>query len=65
MIDSVLDDAAAMSLAVIRAWAFADGPGTTMPLQPRPFVYDEAAFDSLDYAVWKAGQVGVRLVLPW
>jgi mannan endo-1,4-beta-mannosidase len=63
MIDSVLDDAAAMSLGVIRAWAFADGPATTMPLQPRPFVYDEAAFDSLDYAVWKAGQVGVRLVL--
>lgn len=63
MIDSVLDDAAAMSLAVIRAWAFADGPATTTPLQPEPFVYDEAAFDSLDYAVWKAGQVGVRLVL--
>jgi mannan endo-1,4-beta-mannosidase len=64
MIDSVLDDAVAMSLAVIRAWAFADGPATTTPLQPRPFVYDEAAFDSLDYAVWKAGQLGLRLVLP-
>jgi mannan endo-1,4-beta-mannosidase len=64
MIDSVLDDAAAMSLAVIRAWAFADGTSPTKPLQPRPFVYDEAAFDSLDYAVWKAGQLGIRLVLP-
>ena len=63
MIDSVLDDASAMSLAVIRAWAFADGQSPTMPLQPRPYVYDEAAFDSLDYAVWKAGQVGIRLVL--
>jgi mannan endo-1,4-beta-mannosidase len=64
MIDSVLDDASAMSLAVIRAWAFADGAAPTKPLQPRPFVYDEAAFDSLDYAVWKAGQLGIRLVLP-
>ena len=32
MIDSVLDDAAAMSLAVLRAWAFADGPAPTTPL---------------------------------
>ncbi len=64
MIDSVLDDASAMGLAVIRAWAFADGSTPTHPLQPRPFVYDEAAFDSLDYAVWKAGQLGIRLVLP-
>ncbi|WP_295694276.1 cellulase family glycosylhydrolase [Lapillicoccus sp.] len=63
MIDSALDDAAAMGLAVVRCWAFADGTGPTIPLQPRPFVYDEAAFDSLDYAVWKAGQLGLRLVL--
>lgn len=64
MIDSVLDDAAAMSLRVLRAWAFADGVGNGFPpLQSEPYVYDEAAFDSLDYAVYKAGQVGVRLVL--
>ncbi|MEO9153514.1 MAG: cellulase family glycosylhydrolase [Lapillicoccus sp.] len=63
MIDAALDDAAAMGLAVVRCWAFADGTGPVQPLQPRPFVYDEAAFDSLDYAVWKAGQLGLRLVL--
>jgi mannan endo-1,4-beta-mannosidase len=64
MIDSALDDAAAMSLAVVRAWAFADGSGNSYtPLQPRPYVYDNAAFDSLDYAVYKAGQLGIRLVL--
>jgi mannan endo-1,4-beta-mannosidase len=63
MIDAALDDAAAMSLAVVRAWAFADGTGPTKPLQPEPFVYDEANFDSLDYAVWKAGRLGLRLVL--
>ena len=63
MIDAALNDAAAMSLAVVRAWAFADGPNGDHPLQPDPYVYDEDAFDSLDYAVWKAGQLGLRLVL--
>jgi mannan endo-1,4-beta-mannosidase len=64
MIDAALDDAAAMGLRVVRAWAFADGPArTVMPLQPEPFRYDEDAFDSLDYTVWKAGQLGLRLVL--
>ncbi|MFI8081755.1 cellulase family glycosylhydrolase [Kitasatospora sp. NPDC086009] len=65
MIDAVLNDAAAMGLTVIRAWAFADGDGHShRALQPKPFQYDEAAFDSLDYAVHKAGRLGLRLVLP-
>lgn len=64
MIDSALNDAAAASLAVVRAWAFADGSGGSYTaLQPRPYVYDNAAFDSLDYAVYKAGTLGIRLVL--
>jgi mannan endo-1,4-beta-mannosidase len=64
MIDSALNDAANMSLTVVRAWAFADGSGNGYtPLQPEPFVYDAAAFDSLDYTIWKAGQLGLRLVL--
>ncbi|MGI8414978.1 MAG: glycoside hydrolase 5 family protein [Nakamurella sp.] len=63
MIDAALNDAAAMSLAVVRAWAFADGTHNDHPLQPTPYSYDEDAFDSLDYAVWKAGQLGLRLVL--
>jgi mannan endo-1,4-beta-mannosidase len=65
MIDSVLDDAAAMGLPVLRAWAFADGTEKAeRPLQPEPHRYDEDAFDSLDYAVHKAGELGIRLVLP-
>jgi mannan endo-1,4-beta-mannosidase len=64
MIDSALNDAAAMSLSVVRAWAFADGSGKGYtPLQPEPYVYDNAAFDPLDYAIYKAGQLGLRLVL--
>ena len=63
MIDAALNDAAAMSLSVVRAWAFADGRNVDRPLQPQPFTYDDAAFDSLDYAIHKAGQLGLRLVL--
>jgi mannan endo-1,4-beta-mannosidase len=64
MIDNALNDAAAMSLGVVRAWAFADGSGNGyIPLQPQPFVYDNAAFDPLDYTIYKAGQLGLRLVL--
>ena len=64
MIDSALNDAAAMSLAAVRAWAFADGSGGSYTaLQPEPYVYNNAAFDSLDYSIYKAGQLGIRLVL--
>jgi mannan endo-1,4-beta-mannosidase len=63
MIDSVLNNAEAMSLSVLRAWAFSDGP-QPVALQPEPYSYDEDSFDSLDYAVYKAGQLGIRLVLP-
>lgn len=63
MIDAALDDAAAMGLKVVRAWTFADGPKQTAPLQPQPFEYDDDALDSLDYAVHKAGLLGLRLVL--
>jgi mannan endo-1,4-beta-mannosidase len=64
MIDNALNDASNMGLGVVRAWAFADGSGHGYtPLQSAPFVYNEPAFDSLDYAIFKAGQLGIRLVL--
>lgn len=63
MIDAALNDAAAMGLRVVRAWAFDDGQNGDHPLQPFPYEYDEEAFDSLDYAVCKAGQLDLRLVL--
>ncbi len=65
MIDSMLDNAAQMKLEVVRCWAFNDDP--TKPdvaLQTAPYVYPEANFDSLDYTVYKAGQLGLKLVLP-
>ena len=63
MIDAALDDAAAMGLKVVRAWTFSDGTDQAKPIQPEPYRYDEEVLDSLDYAVFKAGQLGIRLVL--
>lgn len=66
MIDSVLNDAAAMGLTVIRCWGFVDGDGAGaggVTLHPAPFEYDEDGFDALDYAVHKAGTLGIRLVV--
>lgn len=64
MIDSVLNDAHALGLPVVRAWAFFDDPEREGALQTAPYVYNEKNFDSLDYAVYKAGTLGIRLVLP-
>ncbi|WP_375388269.1 cellulase family glycosylhydrolase [uncultured Amnibacterium sp.] len=67
MIDSMLNDAAQMQLQVVRAWAFndSDDPAkATTALQTAPGVYPEANYDSLDYAVAKAGELGLKLVLP-
>lgn len=65
MIDSALDNANEMGLKVVRAWAFSDGTdgGQPVVLQPAPYKYNEDAFDSLDYTVYKAGQLGIKLVL--
>lgn len=63
MIDSMLNNAAMMKLEVVRAWAFNDGPDESA-LQAAPYRYPEDSYDSLDYTVYKAGQLGLRLVLP-
>jgi mannan endo-1,4-beta-mannosidase len=64
MIDDALGAAAAMGLRVIRVDTFMDGAGQEgVALQPEPFSYDEESFDRIDYSVWKAGQLGLRLVV--
>jgi mannan endo-1,4-beta-mannosidase len=64
MIDEVLEDAARMGLTVMRTWAFCDGQyNDGFCFQPKPRVYDEKTFRNLDYAIWKAGTLGIRLIL--
>lgn len=65
MIDDVLNDAKAMNLKVIRCWGFIDGEmHNDKVMQPSLGKYDESGFERLDYAINKASQLGVKLVLP-
>lgn len=66
MIDDVLSDAAAMGLKVVRAWGFINGqPKDGKVTQPSLGVYDPSGFERLDYAVWRAKQAGLRLLIPF
>lgn len=62
-VDEVLEKAAAMGLKVVRTWAFNDGEGEWNALQTRPGVYQESVFRGLDYVLYKADRVDVRLLL--
>lgn len=66
MIDDVLSDASEMGLNVMRIWGFHDGSGQEgYVMQPEMGVYDESGFERLDYTIYKAGQMGIRLVIPF
>ncbi len=64
MIDDVLKGAAAMGLQVIRLWGFLDGPPKDgFVMQPTPGVFPEDGYERFDYTVWRAGQLGLKLVV--
>ncbi len=64
MIDDVLQDAVAMGLKVIRLWGFLDGQASNgFVMQPSPGVYPEAGYERFDYTVWRAGLLGLKLVV--
>lgn len=64
-VDEVLTEAAEMGLTVVRTWAFNDGASQWNALQTAPGVYDENIFRGLDYVLYKADQLGIRLILPF
>jgi mannan endo-1,4-beta-mannosidase len=64
MIDDVLNNAVAMGLAVVRLWGFLDGNASNgFVMQPTPGVYPEEGYERFDYTVWKAHQLGLKLVV--
>lgn len=66
MIDDVFDDAKAMNLKVMRTWGFIDGTKqNSVVLQPSLGVYDEDGFKKFDYMLKKAGDSGIKVVLPF
>ncbi len=64
-VDEVLEETKAMSLNVMRTWAFNDGASQWNALQTSPGVYDEQVFQGLDYVVAKSGELGLQLILPF
>lgn len=65
MVDEILQDASQIGINVIRTWGFADGVGSDgIILQPQPGVYDENAFRKLDYVIYAAGLLNIRLIIP-
>ncbi|WP_254450282.1 cellulose binding domain-containing protein [Cohnella herbarum] len=66
MVDDVFSDAVAMNLKVLRMWGWINGNSTNnVVLQPSPGVFNEAGFTKMDYAIYKAGQSGIKLVIPF
>jgi endo-1,4-beta-mannosidase len=65
MVDEVLEDTAALGLKVMRTWGFCDGKVLDgYCFQRSPGVYDEPTFQNMDYTIYKAGQCGIKLIIP-
>jgi hypothetical protein len=65
MIDDVLNDAVAMNLKVIRCWAFMNGEAPeNIVMQPSLGEFNDDGFVRLDYTIQKAGELGLKLILP-
>jgi len=62
-VDEVMGKSAAMKLTVMRTWAFNDGAGQWNALQTAPGVYQEYVFQGLDYVLYRADKLGVRVIL--
>ncbi len=64
MVDEIAQDAHALGLSVIRTWGFCNGTSADgYCFQPQPGVYDESTFRKLDYLIYKANQLDIRLVI--
>jgi mannan endo-1,4-beta-mannosidase len=69
MIDDVMDNASKMGLKVMRCWGFIDGTGEGKTIEPKiemqPHIgeYAESGFERLDYAIKKANEKGIKLVI--
>ncbi|CAL5222551.1 g4932 [Coccomyxa viridis] len=62
-VTEVLDAARKADLAVVRTWAFCDGPEWNA-LQPEAGVFDERVFAALDWVIAQAKMRGLRLCMP-
>lgn len=62
-VDQALDTVARLGLGLVRAWAFHDDPDNPATLQVAPLTYLPTGFAGIDRALFRARQLGLRLVL--
>ncbi len=68
-VDDALDVCEELGIRVIRLWGFADGEEWTNSddpaiMQYEPGVYNESAFEALDYIIAEAGERDIKLIIP-
>lgn len=63
-IDSGLNSAVAAGLTVVRSQSMGISVGCAACVEPSLGVFDDAAFASADYALYRAGQLGLKMIIP-
>lgn len=63
-VDNVLAAARSMGVTVVRSHTLGASVGCGNCLEPRLNQFNDQAFNSIDYAVAKAGQAGLHLIIP-
>ena len=64
VIDDALQSAVRTGATVIRSHTLGISVGCAACFEPRPGVFSSAALASADYAIYRAGELGLKLVIP-
>ena len=63
-IDDALATAKDMGATVVRAQTLGISTGNSLSVEPSLGNFNPAAFDTIDYSIYRAGQLGLRLNIP-
>lgn len=63
-VDDALHTAVLMGATVVRAHTLGISTGSNLSFEPRLSVWNHAALESIDYAVYRAGELGLKLIVP-
>lgn len=63
-IDDALETARDMGVTVVRAQSLGISTGNPLSVEPAPGMFNPRAFAAIDYSVYRAGQLGLKLIIP-
>ncbi len=63
-IDDALETAVEMGALVVRSLTLGSSVGNSLSVWPALNAPNSQAFNSIDYAIYKAGQLGLKLIIP-